>query len=71
MTPAQVKRMEAYRRKKLQAWIEELGFDDELLQRFDAGDFWQKDEAYEEARDMVKEDRRFQSGYRRMMRGSK
>jgi len=76
MTPdAEIKRMEAYRRKKLVAWLNEMGFLDaqgngELLAEFDAAaDFHEKDRLYEEARDMIKEERKDQTAYRRIMRG--
>jgi hypothetical protein len=74
MTDAEVKKMETYRRKKLIAWLDEMGFLDaegngELLAEYDAGDFWKKDELYEEAREMIREERKSQSHYRRTMRG--
>jgi hypothetical protein len=70
MTDAEIKKMDRYRRKKLLAWIDELGLDlSEELRKYDEGDFWTRDEVYEEVRDMIREDRRFQSGYRRSMRG--
>ena len=69
MTDDEVRKMERYRRKKLVAWLDEIGIDDEMLKAWDAGDFWKRDEIYEEVRDMVKEDRRFQTHYRRTMRG--
>ena len=66
----QVKRMLAYRRKKLLAWIDELGLDlSDELKRYDEGDFYVKDQVYESVRDMISEDRKFQSHYRRTMRG--
>src|SRR5271170_6521487 len=59
-----------YRRKKLDAWIAELGIDyDAELAAYDAGDFWTKDKIYEEVRDMIKEERKFQSHYRRQKVG--
>ena len=65
-------KMLAYRRKKLLAWIDELGLDlSAELKQFDEGDFRAKDDAYEAVRDMIKEERKFQSYYRRTMRGSK
>jgi hypothetical protein len=70
MTDAEVKRMKTYRRKKLLAWIDELGLDlDAELKRFDEGNFREADDAYEEVREMIKEDRKSQSAYRRIMRG--
>lgn len=74
MTPEQVKKLEKYRRDKLVFWLGEMGFLDkdgngELLAEYDAADFWKKDDLYEEALDMIKEDRKFQSRYRRTMRG--
>lgn len=61
-----------YRRKKLDAWIAELGIDyDAELAAYDAGDFWTKDKIYEEVRDMIKEERKNQSHYRRIMRGTR
>jgi len=74
MTDEEVAKMEKYRRKKLVAWLDECGFLDadgngEMLAEYDAGDFWKKDELYEEAREMVREERKMQSGYRRTMRG--
>jgi hypothetical protein len=65
-----VKRMLTYRRKKLLAWIEELGLDlSDELKRYDEGDFYVKDQVYESVRDMMSEERKFQSHYRRTMRG--
>ena len=70
MTDQQVKRMLAYRRKKLLAWIDELGLDlSDELKRFDEGDFYVKDQVYEAVRDMIRDERRHQSWYRRIMRG--
>jgi hypothetical protein len=70
MTDAEVKRMDRYRRKKLLAWIEELGLDlSEELRRYDEGDFRARDDVYEEVREMIREDRKFQNAYRRKMRG--
>lgn len=70
MTDQQVRRMLTYRRKKLLAWIDELGLDlSEELKRFDEGDFYVKDQVYEEVRDMMKDERKHQSWYRRIMRG--
>jgi len=70
MTDEEVAKMRKYRRKKLLAWIDELGLDlSEELKKFDEGDFWAADEAYESVRDMVNEDRKFQTQYRRSMRG--
>ena len=64
------KRWMAYRRKKLLAWIDELGLDlDDELKRYDEGDFYVKDQVYESVRDMISEDRKFQNYYRRTMRG--
>jgi hypothetical protein len=61
-----VKRMLAYRRKKLLAWIDELGLDlSDELKRYDEGDFYAKDQVYESVRDMISEERKFQSHYRR------
>lgn len=58
-----------YRRAKLVAWIAELGLDlDDELKRFDEGDFWLKDEVYEEVREMIREERKHQNHYRRTMR---
>jgi hypothetical protein len=66
----EIKRMEVYRRKKLLAWIKELGLDlNDELNRYDTGNFWEKDQVYEEVREMVKEDRKLQNAYRRKMRG--
>jgi hypothetical protein len=66
MTDAEVKRMMTYRRKKLLAWIEELGLDlSEELRRFDSGNFRDADDAYEEVREMIREERKFQNVYRR------
>jgi hypothetical protein len=46
-------------RKRLLAWIEELGLDLSAdLARFDAGDYQVKCEVYESVRDMVREERR-------------
>jgi hypothetical protein len=74
MTDQEVAKLEKYRRKKLISWLDECGFLDaegngEMLAEYDAADFWKKDELYEEAREMIREERRFQSGYRRTMRG--
>lgn len=74
MTDAEVQKMFKYRRKKYVAWLDEMGFLDaegngEMLAEYDAGDFWKKDELYEEGREMIREERRMQSGYRRSMRG--
>lgn len=67
---SQLKRMLAYRRKKLLAWIDELGLDlSDELKRYDEGDFYVKDQVYESVRDMMSEERKFQSHYRRTMRG--
>jgi hypothetical protein len=41
----------------------------EMLAEYDAADFHEKDRLYEEARDMIKEERRNQGWYRRTMRG--
>lgn len=61
---------QAYRRKKLLAWIEELGLDlSEELAAFDSGDFSAADHAYESVREMIQEDRKEQTSYRRTMRG--
>lgn len=74
MTDDEVKKMDKYRRKKLVAWLGEMGFLDaqgngEMLAEYDAGDFWKKDEVYESARDMIREDRKFQNQYSRAMPG--
>ena len=74
MTKAEEDRMLRYRRKKLIAWLNEMGFLDEhgngeLLAEYDAADWNEKDRLYEEARDMIREERRSQSVYRRKMRG--
>jgi hypothetical protein len=74
MSDAEIKRMETYRRKKLVAWLNEMGFLDaqgngELLAEYDAAtDFHEKDRLYEEARDMIKDERKEQTAYRRRMR---
>ncbi len=61
---------ERYRRKKLLQWIEYLGLDlSDLFKKYDEGDFWAKDKVYEEVREMVKEQRKFDSYYRRKMLG--
>jgi hypothetical protein len=74
MTDEEVRKMEKYRRKKLISWLNEMGFLDdqghgELLAEYDAGDFWKKDQLYEEARDMIRDHRRQETYYRRTMRG--
>ena len=67
---ANADRINRYRRAKLLAWIEELGLDfDDELKKFDTGDFWAKDQVYEEVRDMIKEGRKFQNYYTRKMVG--
>lgn len=72
MTDAEIRKMDSYRRKKLLAWIDELGLDlSEELKRYDEGDFRTRDDVYEEVREMVNEDRKFQSAYRRTMRGGR
>jgi len=52
LRPTAATRADTYRRKKLAAWIEELGLDP-------------KGQVYDEVRDMIKEERKFQSAYRR------